>query len=195
MMHWKYFKYVVRHKVFVLLAGWGRVSLWRLLVHDWSKFTRLEWLGYARFFYGPHQTSVVLSPSGGRAKAPPEVSEAFDRAWLHHQQVNDHHWQHWCFLPGRPGDLPLRACNAGVLLKDDGSTLYLEEWSRGVSIVPGPMPSACREEMLADWRGAGRAVGKPDTRAWYLKNRDNMILHPETRAWVERELGIPGYWG
>jgi len=45
--------------------------------------------------------------------------------------------------------------------------------------------------MLADWRGSGRTFGKPDTRAWYEANRDKMLLHPETRLWVELELGIP----
>jgi hypothetical protein len=52
------------------------------------------------------------------------------------------------------------------------------------------MPDKYRREMLADWRGAGRALGKPDTQAWYAANRDKMKLHPETRAWIEQQLGF-----
>lgn len=53
-----------------------------------------------------------------------------------------------------------------------------------------PIPDRYRKEMLADWRGAGRAYGNPDTAAWYKENRDKIVLHPETRMWVEEQLGI-----
>lgn len=83
----------------------------------------------------------------------------FEQAWNHHQHKNDHHWQFWI----RHGD--------------DGSTLVL------------PMSDAARREMLADWRGAGRALGQPDTAAWYRTHRDHMTLHADTRAWIEDQLG------
>jgi hypothetical protein len=52
-----------------------------------------------------------------------------------------------------------------------------------------PMPDRYRREMLADWRGAGRAInGYEDAAGWYAKNRDKMQLHPETRAWIEQQL-------
>lgn len=85
---------------------------------------------------------------------------AFDFAWLLHQKRNKHHWQWW------------------ILPEDKG----------GVKVFP--MPDVYRKEMLADWRGAGKAQGKPDTKAWYLANSHNMQLHPETRTWVERQLGV-----
>jgi hypothetical protein len=47
-------------------------------------------------------------------------------------------------------------------------------------------------EMVADWMGAGRALGKPDTRAWYEANKDKMILHPATRRRVEMLLEAAG---
>jgi hypothetical protein len=47
-------------------------------------------------------------------------------------------------------------------------------------------------EMVADWMGAGRALGKPDTRGWYEANKDKQQLHPETRALVERLLEAAG---
>jgi len=53
------------------------------------------------------------------------------------------------------------------------------------------MPMRYRKEMLADWRGAGRAItGRDDTREFYLKNKDNITLAPETKRWIEAKLGI-----
>ena len=62
--------------------------------------------------------------------------KAFDFAWLLHQKRNNHHWQWW------------------VLPEDNG----------GLKVLP--MPEKCRKEMLADWRGAGKAQGTPDCRKW-----------------------------
>jgi uncharacterized protein DUF5662 len=97
-----------------------------------------------------------------RDAKPPRVQAAFDRAWLLHQHRNDHHWQAW------------------VLREDDGDMKLL------------PMADGARRELLADWRGAGRAItGKAGgTPAWYLKNRERILLHPKTRFWVEAMLGI-----
>ena len=54
------------------------------------------------------------------------------------------------------------------------------------------MTDLARREMLADWFGAGRAYNSDWTplepRKWYEKEKDKMILHPETRAGVEAEL-------
>jgi len=90
---------------------------------------------------------------------PTDTGDArFDFAWLLHQKRNDHHWQWW------------------ILPEDEG----------GIKVLP--MSREARLEMLCDWIGAGLAQGTPGTRAWYLKNKDKMLLHPETRAWVERQL-------
>jgi hypothetical protein len=155
--HWQYLKYVVRHKVFVLLEGLkigpGRWYLWPawlliLLVHDWDKFTPSSWSAYARTFYGPDGSKQY------------EPGEGFSVAWLHHQHINKHHWQRW------------------IIVWDHGRHDYL------------PMPDIYRREMLADWRGAGRALGKTDTAEWYKANRDGIRLETSTRKWVEDQLGL-----
>jgi len=64
------------------------------------------------------------------------------------------------------------------ILPDEGSTHVI------------PMPGHYCREMLADWRGAGRAQGTPDVTAWYLENGHKLQLHPDTRTWVERMLGV-----
>jgi len=50
------------------------------------------------------------------------------------------------------------------------------------------MNNADRKEMLADWRGAGRMQGTPNTAAWYGANGQKMLLHPDTRDWIEANL-------
>ena len=146
--HLKYLKYLARHKYFVFLAGRKTgAPLWRLVIHDWSKFTPAEWGPYVEFFYGPAHT--------------PEMSAAFDRAWLHHIHKNAHHHQHW------------------ILREDTGNTVALE------------MPSIFVKEMLADWAGAGRAItGQWEVEYWYNKNKDRMVLHPSTRIAVEQLLRL-----
>ena len=155
--HWLYFKYVTRHKWFVFLAGWHiGVPIWRLILHDWTKFLPSEWSPYVNHFYGDKPPN--LDGETGYNHQFDAGKLAFNIAWNHHQKRNDHHWQYW------------------VMNFDDGGTEVL------------PMPTVCRSEMLADWRGAGRAQGKPDTRAWYRVNRDNMLLHPETRHFIDTML-------
>jgi hypothetical protein len=89
--HFKYLSYVTRHKWFVLVAGLRtHAPLWRLLIHDWSKFLPSEWFAYANYFYNP--PIAVTDPYGLRRD---KQSRAFDVAWLHHQHANPHHWQHW----------------------------------------------------------------------------------------------------
>jgi hypothetical protein len=153
--HLQYLRYVLRHKWFVFLAGFDLcVPIWRLIVHDWTKFQPVEWFPYVRFFYGNGRSREQL----GSYSADQVQDGDFELAWNHHQKRNDHHWQYW------------------IRFGDDGTVLTI------------PMPDVCRREMLADWRGAGRALGKTDTPAWYEANKEKLQLHPETRAWVEVQL-------
>lgn len=159
--HWKYLKYLLRHKWFVLAASVKlRVSLWRMLKHDWHKFLPGEWSPYVAYFYGPTVALKDSEPDDYRywcARGP--VEAAFNRAWNLHQKRADHHWQFW------------------VLLKDDGSTVVLE------------MPEAAIREMVADWYGAGRAItGKWEAPKWFLKNHERMKLAPNTAARVAELL-------
>lgn len=210
MMYWKYLRYLLRHRWFVMLACFREGLYWQGLIHDWSKFLPSEFLPYARYFYSPIQpgeTIYVEADNSGfnavvvdtrpawhgtkdtdldcRVKNPNpgqpsywmlhyeihdriDVKAAFNAAWLAHQHRNPHHWQHW------------------VLREDSGATFAL------------PMPQKYRVEMLCDWQGAGRAIhGRYDandpygeTRKWYKDNVSKMVLHADTRAWVEAALGI-----
>jgi hypothetical protein len=175
----RYLSYVLRHKWFVLLAGLKTgAPVWRLLAHDLSKFLPAEWGAYVRKFYGAQPNLAVLFHRyGGRPNHEANVASwkaerdaAFDRAWLHHQHANPHHWQHW------------------VLREDSGAVKLLA------------MPEHFIREMVADWMGAGRAItGQWEAAAWYLKNRDVIQLEEHTRIRVERLLavhaGLKCVWG
>jgi hypothetical protein len=84
---------------------------------------------------------------------------SFTLAWNLHQKRNKHHWQWW------------------VIMFDRGEFETI------------PMPDVYRREMLADWRGAGRAItGKDNTFSWYLDNYYKIKLHRDTRVWIDNQL-------
>lgn len=82
----RYLRTVLRHKWYVFVEGRKLgVPLWRLVIHDWSKFTRSEWGPYVRRF------------EYGRAGLEDKSNdpEDFKRAWSHHWHHNPHHWEYW----------------------------------------------------------------------------------------------------
>lgn len=202
--HFQYLWYLLRHKWFVFIAGLNlNVPLWRLLVHDWTKFLPCEWLPYVDNFYGD--------------KKDPD---AYDRAWNHHQKHNPHHWQYWLLTKDQPkrkwsvtahqpevGPYYLATKTNGkwthVALFDvkhhlDGLSDEAYELSEDIchtlnrSPMALEMPEVFVREMVADWMGAGRAItGEWEAHKWYLKNKSNMHLHPNTRKLVEELLGVP----
>ena len=116
--------------------------------HDASKYSEEEYQAYDEYFF----------PSdGSKVGEDPARSEAFDRAWLHHQNCNPHHWQHWCLIND-----------------DDGKTVPLE------------MPVDYVYEMVADWGSFAYRMRKGQNLLdWYDANRDKMMLHGNTRRLVE----------
>lgn len=158
--HLRYLKYIIRHKWFVFVECCRLGIPFRGIVHDWSKMLPSEWGPYAQYFYGDDSgEGLEAIERFGLAELAPfgfYTKDRFNVAWLYHQHRNPHHWQYW------------------VLREDDGNTF------------PLPMPHKYRLELLADWHGAGRAItGKRNTREWYEKNKNKMLLHPETREWIE----------
>ena len=80
----------------------------------------------------------------------------FNLAWLMHQRRNCHHWQYW------------------ILKCDDGSQF------------PMTMPMQYIYEMVADWIGAGRAIGNlAGARVWYNRNRHKIVMTESTRRIAE----------
>lgn len=109
--------------------------------HDQSKYDDEEYLPYCAYFYG---------------KKTPEVEEEFNKAWLHHQHNNPHHWQHW------------------LLREDDGGSIAVE------------MPFEYVIEMIADWWAfSWKKDNLLEIFDWYDENKSKMVLHPNTQKLVE----------
>lgn len=184
----KYFKFLqslLKHKWFVFLECCKLGIPWLGIIHDWTKFLPSEFIPYAKWFYGDRlevMKVMVLEKGPYRfgqlvhyddeswaiaAKnayqlglVPWEDKENFDMAWLHHQKRNKHHWQRWELVNG--SDEPQR--------------------------VALPMPEKYCLEMIADWRGAGRAYGNPDTDNWYSAHRCKQRMHNDTRSWIDGQM-------
>lgn len=215
--HLQYLKYVVRHKWFVFLACLEYGLIWRGIKHDWTKFLPSEWFAYVEYFYGqkvahPKHKTFQGGDLVPLMESPEHVKKAFDAAWNHHQKANSHHWQYWLLSPDNPRPNFTRQSmdcisHAWVARADNGEKAalifdwYNKDWAepspevqmaldRDLWNTPVPLdiPMVDRKEMIADWIGAGRALGKPDTYAWYQSNKRNIFLHPDTQAWVEAEL-------
>jgi hypothetical protein len=153
--HIAYLKYVLRHKWFVLIAAVEYGIPGRGLIHDWHKFLPSEWFPYAQHFYQSDGTKTQRRDKTGYYKPDDTGDLVFDFAWYLHQKRARHHWQSW------------------VMPRDDGTTRVFEMGRKDVL------------EMIADWKGAGRAQGTPDTCAWYWKHHDEMQMCPKTRELVE----------
>lgn len=165
----RYLWYLLRHKFWVFVYGIRLGIPLLALMHDQSKFDPEEWGPYADWFYGyeggpyaPHQSVHDYT----------QRKLDFIEAFQHHWMRNKHHWQYWC------------------------ATIHWDTDGHGYSMLhdeanPRPMPDRYRREMVADWMGAGRAIsGRNDVLAWYIKNQGGIMLHAETRAWVERAIGF-----
>ena len=143
--HWNYLKYVVRHKWFVLVAGRKTgAPLFRLLIHDFSKFSRAEWTPYVNRF------------SKGRAGVLDKDADPdeFHLAWNHHWHRNPHHWEYWImFYNGgsiKPLEMPYKYANE-----------MLADWAGAGRAIAG-------EWKVAEWyeRNKERIQLHPTTRGY-----------------------------
>jgi len=102
-------------------------------------------------FYGPDAEAY---------KNREKDDEAFDLAWLYHQNRNRHHWQYYLSV------------------------------NRRKEITIAEMPIKYTEEMFADWIGAARAKGQGGvyTPTWYDNVKDTLILGKATLRWVENAV-------
>lgn len=119
----KYLKYVLLHKWNVFLQGLKLAFLienkllkcyfiYRLIVHDLSKFSLVEFQAYVNYF----------NVNPGKVK-PKEIQEAFDLAWNNHQKLNRHHYQWWYLREDDNIDVK-------ILVMDDISLLeMIADWT------------------------------------------------------------------
>lgn len=140
-----------------------------VLHHKWFVFVEccklgISWLGIVHDLsrlYPDEFCAYAASAPYNKANKPVDIAIAFEYAWNDHQHRNKHHFEYWVHFDYHTHEMRLL-----------------------------PIPDMYRREMLADWRGAARARGNTGTpKDWYIKNRDVIQLHPQTREWVEAQLG------
>lgn len=72
------------HKAYVIRFGLKtKAPLFRLIIHDWTKFTPAELPHYARRHYGANDDKL-----------------GFALAWNHHSKSNRHHWEWYVPVTG-----------------------------------------------------------------------------------------------
>lgn len=90
------------HKWYVFRAGLRtRAPLWRLVIHDWTKFTSAEAPHYGRQQFGTADDAI-----------------GFAQAWNHHEKSHPHHWQWW---------IPLTAHKSSTM--EGCEPLPMAEWA------------------------------------------------------------------
>lgn len=154
--HFKYCRYLLTHKFWVLYYCFKHGEYWLGIIHDWDKFIPWKWRAYANHFCGDNPP---VPPKTGNLQTPQTAGRnpEFAAAWESHYKIQPHHPQYWRHCNGRdPDDMPLETPVKYII------------------------------EMIADWHAAGLAQGKGhDIKPWYLENKDKLILHPETKRLVD----------
>lgn len=142
--------------------------IFAILKHKWFVFVecwkyRLIWQGIIHDWHKflPNEFFAYMDKFYGRGIygtdiQKPQVNEAFVIAMNHHMARGKHHWNYWVYLG------------------------YDEE------LVPIEMPRKYALEMICDWNGASRAYsGKSDCKEWYEGVKNRIVLHPNTRNFIE----------
>jgi len=164
MKFFKYLRYLVKHKWYVMLECFHEGLFWRGVTHDLSKFLPDEFFPYMNYFYGKKSKEHIQKE--GFCKPKVTNDEKFDFAWLLHQKRNKHHWQWW------------------VLPEDNGRTKVLE--------MPYPYLQEMICDWIGAGKAQG-FVSPPndkyyETNIWYQHNKNRIILHEKSRARIERIL-------
>lgn len=122
----KYFWLTIRHKWFVFLAGLKtKAPIWRLIIHDWTKFLPSELPHYQRQFFG-------------KADDP----EGFMRAWLHHQNSHKHHWEYYIPRSGHTKCSPPYNANEPIPMPEWAIREMIADWMGASRAYEGKWPTS-----------------------------------------------------
>jgi len=81
---YRHFITISKHKWYVFKECRACGIVWQGIVHDLSKFSRIEFLPSAKYF------------QGDRSPIDAEKEEiGYSIAWMHHKGHNPHHWEYW----------------------------------------------------------------------------------------------------
>lgn len=95
-MYWKYFLYIVEHKINVGIECFKMGLFIHAFTHDFSKFRPSEFIPYARFFVKKNRSSNYK-----------QSDLDFQNGWNHHQKRNKHHWNYWVSVTRKNEIIPI----------------------------------------------------------------------------------------
>ena len=137
-----YARYIFRHKWYVFLECCKLGIPWLGIIHDWGKFTPIEFLAHIHYYYDTDGNYIAKD-------------EELDFAWLLHQRRHKHHWQWWVFI-GKNGEVK------SMEMQDKYRREMLADW-RGACKAQG------RQQDIATWykqRADEEMKLHPLTREW-----------------------------
>ena len=82
--YWLHFKTITKHKILVGVECFKRGLYWQGFMHDWSKYSYVEFFTSAKYFQG--DSTPIAAEKGDRG---------YSIAWLNHKAKNKHHWEYW----------------------------------------------------------------------------------------------------
>ncbi len=121
----RYFFLTLKHKWFVLLAGRQlKVSAWKLIIHDWSKFFPSELPHYGRQFFGKADDAL-----------------GFAICWAKHQNRHPHHWEYWVPRTGHSwNDAPYKD-NEPLPMPESAAREMVADWMGASRAYEGHWPN------------------------------------------------------
>ena len=206
----KYFWLTWRHKYFVFLAGLKtKAPMWRLIIHDWSKFLPSELPHYNRQFFprprGVGSQVTIDTFDGVHGKATIIETRASDLS-CYKVRMQDDKQEFWALEGEISDDIQAYEFITAWTKHQNRHPHHWEYWiprtghNRCDPPYPDNQPIAMPwwavREMIADWMGASRAYeGRwpKDGWPWYWKNRDKIRVTTITQTRINtvlQEVGL-----
>lgn len=132
----------MNHKINVFVECWKEGLYIQGIFHDMSKFAPQEFIPYALKFYSNQKSE--------------SIELRWQKAWLHHQNYNKHHWEYWIVNRSTREALPMPRKYLIEMVCDWRS--FSRKWGR----------SAKKSNLLER-----------------MMKSDSIILHPVTRKELE----------
>ncbi len=82
--YFRYFKFLVTHKLYVFAACYARGVIWRGIKHDMGKFRPKAFRAYSKRF------------AAGNSYDIDDLEYLY--VFTEHLRRSEHHWQHWCYV-------------------------------------------------------------------------------------------------
>jgi hypothetical protein len=146
------------------------------IFHDLSKFNPSEFVPAVKYFQGDRTPLAAERDAIG-----------YSYAWRNHKGKNKHHWQWYVDMDGWEKFTIVVIPKEGIT---PGNIMDAFQTIIRPKLNPAPIPDKYIKEMYCDMLGAAKAYGKGSAKEYYLKNKNEWVLHPDTKIKFENMLGI-----